>query len=92
MAFPKTPHLLLHRYDDFFVFLIQANSLQIMGIKSRTFDVGGPPKEKEFRTKLTDAERKVIEERIKAAKSLEEIARLEKELRDGTINVDAMEE
>lgn len=66
-----------------------------MGVKSRTFDLGGPPgaaKEKEFRTKLTDAEKKAIEAKIKAAKSLDEIARLEKELRDGTIIMDMMEE
>ncbi|KAL7275306.1 U2 snRNP complex subunit [Rhizina undulata] len=68
---------------------------KIMGIKSRTFDIGGPANggAKEYTTKLTPAERKGIEARIRAAKSLEEVARLENELKDGTIALgDAMED
>ena len=66
-----------------------------MGIKSRTFDLGpsGSTREKEFSTRLTDEERKAIEARIRNAKSLEEVARLEKELREGMlVGGDAMEE
>lgn len=70
-----------------------------MGIKSRTFDLGPSTssREKEFSTRLTDEEKKILESRIRAAKSLEEVARLEKELRDGMLvtgskNMDAMEE
>ena len=64
-----------------------------MGVKSRTFDVGEPlgGGKKEYAVMLTAEEKKVIEEKIKAAKSLEEVARLEKELREGPIG-DAMEE
>lgn len=69
-----------------------------MGIKSRTFDVGeteGVGK-KEYAVRLTADEKKIIEEKIRAAKSLEEVARLEKELREGpignTMEGDAMEE
>ncbi|KAF8476241.1 U2-associated snRNP A [Kalaharituber pfeilii] len=69
---------------------------KIMGVKSRTFDVGLSGisgREKEYGTRLTDAERKALEARIKAAKSLEEVTRLEKELREGTfISAEAMEE
>lgn len=63
-----------------------------MGVKSRTFDVGEPlgGGKKEYAVRLTAEEKKVIEEKIKAAKSLEEVARLEKELREGPIG-DAME-
>jgi U2 small nuclear ribonucleoprotein A' len=66
---------------------------QIMGIKSRTFDLGeatGAAK-KEYAVRLTAAEKKKIEEKIKAAKSLEEVARLERELREGPSG-DVMEE
>ncbi|KAI5806710.1 small nuclear ribonucleoprotein U2, A [Peziza echinospora] len=68
---------------------------KILGIKSRTFDLGpsSSSREKEFTTRLTDAEKKALEARIRAAKSLEEVARLENELREGTlVSVDAMEE
>ncbi|KAF8427497.1 leucine-rich repeat-domain-containing protein [Tirmania nivea] len=71
---------------------------KIMGIKSRTFDLGPSSSsgEKEFSTRLTDEERKVLEARIRNAKSLDEIARLEKELREGMLVIgsggDAMEE
>jgi U2 small nuclear ribonucleoprotein A' len=64
---------------------------KIMGIKSRTFDVpsGGvadrAPAEKTSRVKLTDKERKRVEQMIREAKSLHEITRLEKELNEGRI-------
>ena len=73
-----------------------------MGIKSRTFDVGGSSSgsargAKEFATRLTEEERKTLEARIRGAKSLDEVARLEKELREGMIvtsstSADRMEE
>jgi U2 small nuclear ribonucleoprotein A' len=62
-----------------------------MGVKSRTFDipsVNGPsaaPASKNYRVKLTDKERKKVEELIRNAKSLQEIIRLEKELNEGRI-------
>jgi len=70
-----------------------------MGVKSRTFDIpttangtttttssrtntdGG----KAYRVKLTDKEKKRVEEMIRNAKSLQEITRLEKELNEGRI-------
>ncbi len=64
---------------------------KIMGIKSRTFDVpsaaanGRAPGGKSMRLKLTDKERKRVEKMIREAKSLEEIARLEKKLNEGRI-------
>jgi U2 small nuclear ribonucleoprotein A' len=69
-----------------------------MGIKSRTFDVGSTlpggasanKTDKQYRVKLTDKERKKIEEMIRNAKSLAEITRLEKELNEGRIPVGAM--
>ena len=62
---------------------------QIMGIKSKTFDVpstdaainGG----KNYRVKLTEKEKKRVEELIRNAKSLQEITKLEKELNEGRI-------
>ncbi|KAI5795608.1 leucine-rich repeat-domain-containing protein [Geopyxis carbonaria] len=65
----------------------------IIGVKSRTFDMGEPMGvgKKEYAVRLTAEERKKIEEKIKAAKSLEEVARLETELRQGP-SADAMEE
>jgi U2 small nuclear ribonucleoprotein A' len=76
---------------------------QIMGIKSKTFDVGaanggaGGPSSKLSRLKLTDKERKKLQEMIKKADSLEEIIRLEKALNEGRLPPgimleDAMEE
>ena len=61
-----------------------------MGKKSKTFDVtlsNGPPStaSKLSRIKLTDDERKRLQERIKQADSLEEIIRLEKELNEGRL-------
>lgn len=65
---------------------------KILGRKSRTFDVGAAttngraaPVEKAMRVKLTETEKKRVEKMIREAKSLQEIARLEKELNDGRI-------
>lgn len=71
-----------------------------MGMKSKTFDVGEPLNggasgsgQKEYTVRLSAAEKKAIEARIKSAKSLEEVARLERELREGPVpSGDAMEE
>ncbi|KAK0672684.1 putative U2 small nuclear ribonucleoprotein A [Cercophora samala] len=82
---------------------------KIMGIKSKTFDSsttsggkgGGPGGEtsKLSRLKLTDKEKKKLQELIKRANSLEEINRLEKALLEGRLppgiiveDGDAMEE
>jgi U2 small nuclear ribonucleoprotein A' len=72
-----------------------------MGIKSRTFDVPSAngtstsSSSKNYRVKLTDKERKKVEEMIKNAKSLQDIIRLEKELNEGRVPAgaqgDAME-
>ena len=72
-----------------------ADEKQIIGIKTKTFDVpsangtssGAPGKN--LRVKLTDKERKKVEELIKGAKSLQEIIRLEKELNEGRVPVGA---
>jgi len=63
---------------------------KIMGIKSRTFDVpttngSGPTSAKNYRVKLTEKERKKVEELIRNAKSLQEIIKLEKELNEGRV-------
>jgi len=67
---------------------------KIMGIKSRTFDIPGTnasglngtrPGDKAYRVKLTEKEKKRVEELIRNAKSLQEITRLEKELNEGRI-------
>ncbi|KAH6856401.1 leucine-rich repeat-domain-containing protein [Chaetomium sp. MPI-CAGE-AT-0009] len=64
---------------------------QIMGVKSKTFDVGsangpaGGQASKLSRLKLTDKERKKLQELIKNADSLEEIIRLEKALNEGRL-------
>ena len=76
-----------------------------MGVKSRTFDVpsvgsslanGVSSDQKLNRVKLSDKEKKRVEHLIKNAKSLQEIARLEKELNEGRVpagaDVDEMEE
>jgi len=77
---------------------------KIMGVKSKTFDVPSAngtltgSSSKNYRVKLTDKERKKVEEMIRNAKSLQEIIRLEKELNEGRIPAgaqgadDAMEE
>jgi U2 small nuclear ribonucleoprotein A' len=70
---------------------------KIMGIKSKTFDVpsgsslvgssaattGGS--DRRLNVKLTPKEKKRVEELIRNAKSLQEIAKLEKELAEGRI-------
>jgi U2 small nuclear ribonucleoprotein A' len=74
-----------------------------MGVKSRTFDISStngtlaPSAAKNYRVKLTDKERKKVEEMIKNAKSLQDIIRLEKELNEGRVpagaqDADMMEE
>ena len=79
------------------------NFEQIMGVKSRTFEapsengVAGATTSKNYRVKLTDAERKKVEVLIKNAKTLQDIIRLEKELNEGRVPAsaqgeDAMEE
>ncbi|KAM3074592.1 U2 snRNP complex subunit [Clarireedia jacksonii] len=77
---------------------------KIMGIKSKTFDTSSAANgtsanapNKNYRVKLTDKERKKVEELIKNAKSLQEIIRLEKELNEGRVpagaqGADEMEE
>lgn len=64
-----------------------------MGVKSKTFDVSEPLNggRKEYAVRLTAEEKKSIEARIRNAKSLDEVARLERELREGPVS-DAMEE
>ncbi|KAB5523915.1 leucine-rich repeat-domain-containing protein [Coniochaeta sp. 2T2.1] len=80
-----------------------ADPSQIMGTKSNTFDAStsnGPAagtSSKIARLKLTDKERKKLQDMIKKASSLEEIIRLEKALSEGrlppgVIVDDAMEE
>jgi U2 small nuclear ribonucleoprotein A' len=61
-----------------------------MGTKSNTFDVGAAnggdgQTSKLSRLKLTDRERKKLQEMIKKADSLEEIIRLEKALNEGRL-------
>jgi U2 small nuclear ribonucleoprotein A' len=77
---------------------------KIMGVKSKTFDIpsangaSASSSSKNYRVKLTDKERKKVEEMIRNAKSLQEIIRLEKELNEGRVPAgaqgadDAMEE
>jgi len=75
---------------------------KIMGVKSRTFDVPSTngtaaTSAKNYRVKLTDKERKKVEELIRNAKSLQDIIRLEKELNEGRVpaaaqGADEMEE
>ncbi|KAF3163553.1 U2 snRNP complex subunit [Orbilia oligospora] len=60
---------------------------KILGVKSRHFDVssGDSRGEKNFKTTYTQSEKLHIQDMIRNAKSLEEVARLEKQLRDGTL-------
>ncbi|TWU73250.1 U2 snRNP complex subunit [Metarhizium rileyi] len=76
-----------------------ALALEILGKKSKTFDISAnsaAQTSKLSRIKLTDEEKKRLQERIKKATSLQEIIALEKELNEGRlptcIHVDAMEE
>jgi len=67
-----------------------------MGVKTKTFDVptsngtSSGASGKNIRVKLTDKERKKVEELIKGAKSLQDIIRLEKELNEGRVPAAAM--
>jgi U2 small nuclear ribonucleoprotein A' len=61
-----------------------------MGVRSKTFDVTASndatgPSSKLSRLKLTDKERKKLQDLIKKADSLEEIIRLEKALNEGRL-------
>ena len=62
-----------------------------MGIKSKTFDIPAAngaattSSSKNMRVKLTDKERKKVEELIRNAKSLQDIIKLEKELNEGRV-------
>jgi len=65
---------------------------KITGVKTRTFDVSGTGANgksegarRGVRTRLTDSERKRVQEMIKNAKSLAEISRIEKDLAEGRI-------
>ncbi|KAK2595943.1 U2 snRNP complex subunit [Conoideocrella luteorostrata] len=75
-----------------------ALALQIMGKKSQTFvsTNGSVQTSKLSRIKLTDEEKKLLQEKIRKATSLQEIIALEKELNEGRvpagIHGDAMEE
>lgn len=75
--------------------------MQIWGTKTKTFDVStngsAPAPSRLSRIKLTDDEKKRLQERIKKATSLQEIIALEKELGEGRLpsgvaQTDAMEE
>ncbi len=48
-------------------------------------ELAGGAGDKQYRVKLTDQERKKVEEMIRNAKSLQEITRLERELNEGRI-------
>lgn len=74
---------------------------QIMGKKTKTFDVStngtAQAPSRLSRIKLTEDEKKRLQERIKKATSLQEIIALEKELNEGRLptgvaHADAMEE
>ncbi|KAH7327961.1 leucine-rich repeat-domain-containing protein [Stachybotrys elegans] len=74
-------------------------ALEIMGKKTKTISMstnGSAPPSKLSRIKLTDKEKKMLQEKIKKATSLQEIIALEKELKEGRlpagIQSDAMEE
>ncbi|KFG78325.1 U2 small nuclear ribonucleoprotein A' [Metarhizium anisopliae] len=76
-----------------------ALALEILGNKSTTFDIvanGAAQPSRLSRIKLTDDEKKRLQEKIKKATSLQEIIALEKELNEGRlpagIHADAMEE
>lgn len=80
---------------------MNAHSPQVMGVKSRTFDIPGAstsgtndiqPGDKSYRVKLTEKEKKRVEGLIRNAKSLQDITRLEKELNEGRIPGGGVEE
>lgn len=96
------PSALASKVCNFAWFLFRCDTmkltmLQIMGVKSRTFDIPSTngtsnPSNKNYRVKLTDKERKKVEELIRNAKSLTEIVRLEKELNEGKVPVGAQDD
>ncbi|QUC16656.1 uncharacterized protein UV8b_00897 [Ustilaginoidea virens] len=77
-----------------------ALALEIMGKRSQTlgasFNGSAAPRSKLSRIKLTDEEKRRLQDRIRKATSLQEIVALEKELNEGRlpagIHADAMEE
>ncbi|EPS40205.1 hypothetical protein H072_5959 [Dactylellina haptotyla CBS 200.50] len=60
---------------------------KILGVKSRHFDVSSTDLrgDKNFKTSYTQSEKQRIQDMIRNAKSLEEVARLEKQLREGSL-------
>jgi len=60
---------------------------EILGTKSRHFDASSTPasREKNFKAKYSESEKLRIQEMIRNAKTLDEVARLEKQLREGTL-------
>lgn len=71
---------------------LTSSSLKIIGTKSNSLDkaaktanAASTAGSKLSRIKLTDEERQRLQERIKNAKSLDEILRLEKELNEGRL-------
>lgn len=64
---------------------------KIRGVRSNTFDVPGESTtskaggNKAMRTQLTDTEKRRVQELIKNARSLAEIAKIEKDLAEGRI-------
>lgn len=85
--------------EDLFGTIQNPTSLatSIMGIKSKIISVpsakGGitTSSSKSYRVKLTDKERRKVEELIRNAKSLQEIIRLEKELDEGRVPAAALD-
>jgi U2 small nuclear ribonucleoprotein A' len=69
-----------------------------MGVKSRVFDTASAngtiaaSTAKKTRVQLTDTERKKVQEMIKNAKTLEDIIRLEKQLNEGRVPTEAMDD
>lgn len=91
----KEPSVLASKVSPCYLLLFLSvkltNKLQIMGTKSKTFDtpsangVAALSTTKNYRVKLTDKERKKVEELIRNAKSLQDIQRLERELNEGRV-------
>ncbi|KAJ4164931.1 hypothetical protein LMH87_006584 [Akanthomyces muscarius] len=73
-----------------------ALAAKIMGKKTTTFDApangGAEPRSRLSRIKLTDEEKKRLQERIKKATSLQEIIALEKELNEGRLPAGVLED
>jgi len=67
-------------------------ALKIKGVKSRTFDIASASvngkaagSQKGVRTRLTDSEKKRVQQMIQNAKTFQEIERIEKDLAEGKI-------